>query len=176
LDLGMIAATARAPWLLFATLPLALLRHPAPPATPIQVADPPTLVDPEPAPIAEPELAVPDDGIVLAIATTKTSVAVGEDVVVGHAVAVAEGHDAWIVGPKPVYGEIVDGQARTEMYETPNYPWVLSYDGAVVPGPRVDNNFQVTTYRFTTPGRHTIVWSIGGHESNTLVIDVSYYR
>lgn len=159
----MIAATARAPWLLLATLPLTLVRQPTP--RPIPIADPPTVLI-DPAPVAQ------DDGLTLGIAADRTSVAVGEVVSVAHAVGVPAGHDAWIMGPKPVYGENVDGQARTEMYETADYPWVGEYDGAVVPGPRVDNNFVVTSYRFATPGKHTIVWSIGGHVSNTLVIDV----
>ena len=156
----MIAATARGPWLLLAALPLALVRHPSP--QPIPVADPPTVVT----------VAPNDDGLTLGIAADKASVAVGEEVHVAHAVGVPAGHDAWIMGPKPVYGEIVDGQTRTEMYEIAEYPWVGEYDGAVVPGPRVDNNFAVTSYSCATPGKHTIVWSIGGHVSNTLEIDV----
>jgi hypothetical protein len=36
----------------------------------------------------------------------------------------------------------------------------------------VDYNYEITRYRFSEPGRHTIYWQIGELRSTTLEIDV----
>jgi hypothetical protein len=112
------------------------------------------------------------DGLRMTILTARSRYAVGEEVRVVHVVETAAGQEAYVMGPKPIYGEIVDGAAVTPDPETPDYPWVGVYDGAVLTGPAADYNFEVTAYRFDTPGPHRIEWRIGKLRSNTLVIDV----
>jgi len=88
----------------------------------------------------------------MTILAARQSYHVGEAVRVLHAVeAVDPSAEAWVMGPKPVFGE---------------------YDGAVVRGPAIDFNFDITSYTFDRPGRHTIEWRLGEVRSNTIVIDV----
>jgi hypothetical protein len=109
----------------------------------------------------------------MTILTARTSYRVGEAVRVLHAVeAVDASVEAWVMGPKPVFGEHVDGVDRGPPPEVPGYPWVGIYDGRVVRGPAGDFNFNITSYTFDTPGRHTIEWRLGELRSNTIVLDV----
>jgi hypothetical protein len=109
----------------------------------------------------------------MTILTARTSYHVGEVVRVLHAVeAVDASAEAWVMGPKPVFGEHVDGVDRGQPPEIAGYPWVGEYDGAVVRGPAGDFNFNITTYTFDRPGRHTIEWRLGELRSNTIVLDV----
>jgi hypothetical protein len=109
----------------------------------------------------------------MTILTARTSYRLGETVRVLHAVeAVDASAEAWVMGPKPVFGEHVDGVDRGPRAEIPGYPWVGTYDGAVVRGPAGDFNFNITSYTFDRPGRHTIEWRLGEMRSNTLVVDV----
>jgi hypothetical protein len=112
------------------------------------------------------------DGLRMTILTARARYAVGEEVRVVHVVETAAGQEAYVMGPKPIYGEVVDGAGVTPGPETAEYPWVGVYDGAVLAGPAADYNFEVTTYRFDAPGLHRIEWRIGKRRSNTLVIDV----
>ena len=112
----------------------------------------------------------------ITILTKTTRPRVGEPVRVIHVLEAPEpGHRVYVMGPKAIVGEYVDGKRVA----TPK-PLALSYDGAVVPSPAVDYNYDITEYRFDRPGRHTIQWRGGGHaiqgdlqlESNVLVLTV----
>jgi hypothetical protein len=94
-----------------------------------------------------------------------------------HVVHVLEALDpttsVYAMGPKPVYEEYVDG-----IRATPPAPDAGLYDGVVLKGPAVDFNYEISTYTFRSPGRHTIEWRDGGAvierlrdlHSNVLVI------
>jgi len=112
-------------------------------------------------------------GLRMTLLTARTIYHVREPVRVLHVVeAVDASASAFVMGPKPVYGERLDGIDLALTPEMPDYPWVGVYDGAVVPGPAADVNFDVTTYTFAEPGRHVIEWKLGALRSNQLVIDV----
>jgi hypothetical protein len=114
-----------------------------------------------------------DGSLRMTLLTARTSYRVGETVRVLHAVeAIDASAEAWVMGPKPVFGEYVDGVDRTRPPEIAGYPWVGTYDGAVLHGPAGDFNFNITSYTFDTPGRHTIEWRLGALHSNTIVLDV----
>jgi hypothetical protein len=124
----------------------------------------PTLRDEERGPIVR--------GLRLTLLTDRRSYATGDEVRVIHIVEVDENHEAYVMGPKPVVGEFVDGRARTPAPPVLEYPWTDAYDGRVIPGPALDASYDITSYRFDEPGRHVIVWQIGEHRSNELVIEV----
>lgn len=114
-------------------------------------------------------------GLRLTIMTAKPVVEVGEEVRVIHVLeAVEPGHQVYVMGPKVVYEEYLDGKLATRRYPGPGV-----YDGAVMKSPWADYNYDITTYRFDKPGKHTIVWKGGdpsgeslGLTSNTLTIEV----
>jgi hypothetical protein len=99
---------------------------------------------------------------------------VGEDVHVIHVVEVAEeGHEVFVMGPKDVYGEYLDGELVTRPvpdWEDPLIP--PFYDGAVEPSPAVDYNYEITSYRFAEPGVHEIVWVLGALRSNKITFEI----
>jgi hypothetical protein len=114
------------------------------------------------------------EGRRVTILAVKTSVAVGESVRVIHIVEVEkEGEELWVMGPKPVVGEHVDGKL-TAGGEIPEWgPFTMGvYDGAVLKSPGVDTNYDITTYAFKERGTHTIQWRAGKHTSNILHIEV----
>jgi hypothetical protein len=76
------------------------------------------------------------------------------------------------MGPKRPAGEYVDGKLVTGAPEIPEYPWVATYDGAVLPSPAIDYNFEVTSYRFDAPGTHVIEWRLGKIASNAISVRV----
>lgn len=103
------------------------------------------------------------DGRRITLLTRTDRYRVGEEVRVVHAYEVLEpGHELYLAGPKPVWGESVDG-----VLVTPADNPQLVYDGEVVDGPGVDVNWEITTYRFDEPGVHEVVWEIEGLRSNT---------
>lgn len=107
------------------------------------------------------------NGLRLTILTRSKQVAVDEEVRVIHVFeAVGAGHDVMVMGPKPVIGEFLDGQRQANPEVSP------VYDGPVLASPAVDYNYDITTYSFSTPGLHGIVWILDGLESNTLWIFV----
>lgn len=109
------------------------------------------------------------------IGTASARVKVGEPVRVLHVMESLDATPLWIMGPKAISGLVVDGAPRRPASppRTTREPWVPgTYDGAVVPGPGLDSNFEITELRFATPGRHTIVWHVGRWRSNVLVITV----
>ena len=94
---------------------------------------------------------------------------VGEEVRVIHVLEAMEpGQEIFIMGPKVVCGEYLDGRAMT----ADTCGDAQAYDGAVLKSPGVDYNYDITSYRFDTPGRHQIYWQMGELRSNTLELDV----
>ena len=99
----------------------------------------------------------------ITILTHKTKVKVGEPVRVLHILeAVEKDKTVYVMGPKTIYDEYVDGELRT-----PKGPGSEGYFGAVVNRPIADFNYEITSYRFYEPGRHTIQWMGGGHRIQT---------
>jgi hypothetical protein len=108
------------------------------------------------------------DGARITILTERTTYKIGEEVRVLHVLeAPAPGRELYVMGPKPIHGEYVDGVERT-----PPPPGPQPYDGRVLPSPGVDWSYEVTTYRFTTAGPHRIQWRADGRESNVLELEV----
>jgi hypothetical protein len=113
------------------------------------------------------------NGIALTLMTAKTSYAIDEEVRVLHVLDVSEpGRAVFIMGPKVPPDEFVDGKRVTPEPEIPDYPWVGNYDGATLPSPAIDYNYEITSYRFTTSGTHTVEWQLGGLRSNTITLQV----
>jgi hypothetical protein len=116
------------------------------------------------------------DGRRITILTARAAVTLGEPVRVVHVVeSVRAGDELYVMGPKAVLGEHVDGVLRTAAAPAqadPLEPPGL-YDGAVLPAPAADYNYDVTEYTFDRPGAHTIEWKLGPLQSNTLTIDVT---
>jgi hypothetical protein len=108
------------------------------------------------------------DGARITILTGRTKYQVGEEVRVIHVLEAPEpGRTLYVMGPKPIYSEYVDGVERT-----PPPPGPQPYDGRVVPSPGVDWNYEVTTYRFQRPGPHRIQWRADGRESNVIELEI----
>jgi hypothetical protein len=107
-------------------------------------------------------------GIRLTILTKKKHYQVGEEARVIHVMeAVEPGHELFIMGPKPVYGEYVD-----DRLVTPERPPEQDYAGRVLESPNVDYNYDITSYKFFEPGRHRIHWQMGELRSNTLELEI----
>jgi hypothetical protein len=105
----------------------------------------------------------------ITIMSRKTTYHIGEAVRVLHVLEVLEpGHSIFVMGPKTVFDEYVDDCLVTEEY--PEEEQV--YDGRVLPSPGVDYNYDITTYSFEGPGRHTIYWQMGEMRSNTLELEI----
>jgi hypothetical protein len=115
------------------------------------------------------------DGKRLTILTKKTTYQVNEEIRVIHVVEVTgPGHMVHVMGPKQIYGEHVDGQLVTEPLPERETPLVPSmYDGAVLPSPAVDYNYEITSYSFSKPGTHCFQWRLGPLESNVLTLEVT---
>ncbi len=109
------------------------------------------------------------DGRRLTIMTARGRYAVGEEVRVLHVVEATEpGVELYLMGPKEVFGEVVDGHVAHPLPEGVDPFAPLEYDGRVSTGPGIDSNYDVTTYTFDTPGEHQIVWQVAGWTSNVL--------
>jgi hypothetical protein len=123
---------------------------------------------------AWPDRGEPHEGVRLTLLCERTRVAPGEEIRVVHVQEVAPGGpDLFPSGPKPVYGEYLDGALATEPAR-PGDPFLpVVYDGATDPPPGVDTAFQVTVYRLSAPGTHEIVWAPGPYRSNTLRVEVA---
>jgi len=111
----------------------------------------------------------------ITIITSTTSVSAGDEVRVIHVMeAPGPGVDVYVMGPKYVYGEYVDGVLRTDPDPEWDNPFVPeTYDGAVLPSPAVDYNYEVTSYTFDEPGTHRIQWILYPWKSNVLTVEVS---
>ncbi len=105
----------------------------------------------------------------ITILSRKKEYRVGEAVRLIHVLEVLEpGQEIFAMGPKAVSGEYVDGRAATPEASGEGE----AYDGRVLESPGVDYNYDITTYAFDEPGRHTIQWRMGDLRSNTLELDV----
>ncbi len=114
------------------------------------------------------------DGRRLTIMTSKTKYKINEEVRVVHVVEFTEpGHKVYIMGPKEVYGEYVDGcLSGKDVPSDRSNPFVPEgdYDGRVLNSPAVDYNYYITSYAFNTCGIHSIYWKLGKWKSNVLKI------
>ncbi len=90
----------------------------------------------------------------LTLLAAKSVYAADEEIRVVHVYeATRPGTDVYVMGPKAIFGESVDGVPTT-----PRDPPLAPYSGLVLPSPRADWNFEVTTYRLP-PGRHVLRWT-----------------
>lgn len=109
------------------------------------------------------------EGRRITIMCRKNTYRVHEEVRVIHVLEVTEaGQEIFIMGPKAVFGEYVDDHLMTPAASDQ----VDLYNGRVVSSPGVDYNYDITTYSFATPGRHTIYWHMNGLRSNTLELEI----
>jgi len=112
----------------------------------------------------------------LTLLTARLRVRVGEPLRVIHVVETTRaGDQLYVMGPKPICGEHVDGALRTTAAPASGDPLAPAglYDGRVMPAPAVDYNWDVTEYRFSSAGSHTIEWRLGALVSNRLVVEVT---
>jgi hypothetical protein len=124
---------------------------------------------------------VPDKGAWLdqrriTLLSAQLRVRVGEPVRVIHVSETTRaGDQLYVMGPKPVRGEYVDGALRTAAAPASGDPLVPAglYDGRVLPAPAVDYSWDVTEYSFSSAGSHTIEWKLGALVSNQLLIEVT---
>ncbi len=115
------------------------------------------------------------DGQRISIMTARTEYRIGEEIRVIHVFEAPEaGHELWVMGPKRIQEEYVDGKLASPPRSSNS-----SYDGMVLDSPGVDFNYEITVYKFTKPGAHTILWKGGeyytrdpGLTSNVLHIEV----
>jgi hypothetical protein len=115
------------------------------------------------------------DGYRLTVLTARSTVHVGEPVRVVH-VCESTSPDAplYVMGPKAVHHELVDGEPVTDPPPDGEHPLAPArYNGRVLPGPGVDTNYVVTEHRFDAPGEHTVQWAPGPFRSNVLRVEVS---
>jgi hypothetical protein len=113
------------------------------------------------------------DGRRITILTESLTHRVGDDVRVIHVVDLTEpGQDAYVMGPKVVFGEYVNETLMTPPMpdEDPLHP--ATYNGVILPSPAVDYNYDITSYRFETPGLYRIQWRLDGLRSNVLPVRV----
>lgn len=123
----------------------------------------------------------PDKGAWIAqrritLLTTRLRVRVGEPVRVIHVSETTRpGDQLYVMGPKPIRGEHVDGALRTAPAPASGDPLAPAglYDGRVMPAPAVDYNWDITEYNFSSAGLHTIEWRLGALVSNQLVVEVT---
>ncbi len=116
------------------------------------------------------------DGARLTVMTGRLATTVGEPVRIIHVAEVTTpGRSVYVMGPKPILGEHVDGTLVTPSAPATGDPLAPTgvYDGRVQPSPAVDHNYEITTYTFDTPGAHTVYWQMGPLRSNTLTFDVA---
>ena len=62
------------------------------------------------------------------------------------------------MGPKQIQNEFVDGKLAS-----PARTGLAVYNGRVMRGPGVDFNYEISSYTFDKPSKHTIQWKGGGH-------------
>lgn len=115
------------------------------------------------------------DGHRLTLLTKKRTYRVGEEVRVLHVHEVTlEGEQVYPMGPKPIRGEYVNGKLVTPSVVADADPFIPEvYDGAVVPAPAADYNWEITSYRFSAPGTRTIQWKLGKYASNVLTVEIT---
>lgn len=114
------------------------------------------------------------DGRRLTVLADATQLQPGETLRVAHVYEVTQpGGELYVMGPKPVYGESLDGRPATPVAPDGDDPLAPGeYDGRVIPSPGVDDNFEITSYTFRRPGRHELTWRVNDLVSNTLTVEV----
>jgi hypothetical protein len=115
------------------------------------------------------------DGHRITLLSKKRTYRVGEEVRVLHFHEInVEGEQVYPMGPKPIRGEYVNGKLVTPSVLVDADPFIpQEYDGAVIPSPAVDYNWEITSYRFSAPGTRAIQWKLGKFASNILTIEVT---
>jgi len=109
----------------------------------------------------------------LTIMTRKTVYAPNEEIRVLHVhEATQPGVSIFVMGPKAIYGEYVDGRLASRATEAP----LDAYDGVVLPSPNVDHNYDTSIHKLPA-GKHILQWKFktlsGSYlESNVLTIEV----
>lgn len=110
----------------------------------------------------------------LTIMTAKKVYAAGEEIRVVHVhEATKPGVSLFVMGPKSIYGEYVDGKLASPAASAPPE----AYDGRVLESPGEDHNYDVSVHRLA-PGVHTIQWrfaTLSGPTvlaSNVLTVEV----
>jgi hypothetical protein len=118
------------------------------------------------------------DGRRLTIMAAQSPYAVGDAVRIIHVLEVTTPDlPLYVMGPKPVLDEYVDGRLVTGSPPQGVDPLLPdSYDGRTLKGPGLDFNWEITSYRFAEPGRHEVVWRPGGLSSNKLFLGVGEKR
>ena len=112
-------------------------------------------------------------GVRITLLTRSRIVGIGEEVRVIHVLEIERpGETLYVMGPKPVTGEWVDDRLASAPVPSWGAFTMGVYDGMVRPSPGVDDNFEITTYRFRTRGPHRIQWRAGSVDSNVLCIEV----
>jgi hypothetical protein len=98
----------------------------------------------------------------------------GDEIRIIHVVEAPEpGWLVYVMGPKQVFGECIDGILVTDPVPGWEDPFVPEcYDGAVLESPAVDYNYDITSHVLSEPGIHEIRWIMDGWGSNVLLIEV----
>lgn len=115
------------------------------------------------------------DGRRITILTRSRSYQVHEEVRVAHIMeAMVPGYEVYVMGPKRVYDEYLDGhlQEKTLPADQPDPFMPLEYDGRIVSSPATDFNYDDSFYFFDEPGEYKICWMPGKWHSNTLKIQI----
>ena len=112
----------------------------------------------------------------LTIMAAHGSHGVGKAVRIIHVFEITEpGSAVYVMGPKPVLGECVDGQPATAPAGADDSALrPPAYDGRTLASPAVDYNFDITRYVFAEPGTHRIVWKVDDLASNVLTIEIGH--
>lgn len=110
------------------------------------------------------------EGKRITVMARRTSYGVKEEIRVIHVYEViVPGQQVYVMGPKPIYGEYLDGKLATPELPPEEDPFApRNYNGRVVPSPAVDYNYEITCYGVSAPGRHRLWWHQGSLRSNTL--------
>lgn len=109
----------------------------------------------------------------ITVLTQTLSHMAGEEVRVIHVVEYTEpGHQAYVVGPKTVFGEYVNDELMTDPVPEGDPLVPLTYNGLTLASPAVDYNFEITSYIFQVPGIYRIQWRLGVLHSNELAVTV----
>ncbi len=114
-------------------------------------------------------------GYRVTIMSARTSYQVGEHIRVVHLCESTSAENLlYVMGPKAVWSEYLDGELATSR-PPPGEDGLVPglYDGRALPGPGVDTNYDVTVYRLERPGRHQVQWRPGANRSNVLWFDVA---
>jgi len=109
----------------------------------------------------------------ITILTENTAHRVGDEIRIIHVAEFTEpGQRAYVMGPKPVYGEYVNDKLMAAPVPEGDPLVPTTYSGVTLPTPAVDYNFDITSYRFQMPGLYKIQWRLGSIHSNVLSIEV----